>query len=255
MALEYPIGEMFIEAARPRDPDSPAGRFLGERNGVGGMHHIAFASTDVAADVAGLQRQGVRVLGPVSKGNPVFLDPATTLGLLIQIRSNDEYYPHPSYRGAGLATGMAHIGVAARSAEEVRRLFGEAFGFAEDKLGNTRTGRGERETRRREAADDDVTIVEFPVGGTVIEISIPNDNVSGTARFLAQRGSLGAAWHHICPFAPDVHAFMNRGTAAGLQQIGTIPSKESGERAVGWFHPRSALGTLIEVWDRPPHTS
>jgi len=66
--------------------------------------------------------------------------------------------------------------------------------------------------------------------------------------------TLGAAFHHICPWAPDVHTAVERANAGGLQQIGSIPGRdESRERPtlVGWYHPRTSLGTLIEIWNRP----
>ena len=60
-ALEFPVGEMFIEVSCPSMNDSPLHQFLSERNGVGGMHHVAFASTDIRADVADLEARGVAV--------------------------------------------------------------------------------------------------------------------------------------------------------------------------------------------------
>ena len=253
-SLQFPVAEMYLEASAPRDPQSAAGRYLAERNGVGGMHHVAFASTDLMTDVSALRSKGLRFLDGPAKGGSVFIDPETTLGLLIELAPSDDYFPHPIYRGDGTVTGMAHIGVAARSEKEIRDLFTGVFGFRpEERMGGS--GGTRREDRApREEADDDVSIVEYPFGGTVIEISIPNDDVSGTARFVAQRGQLGAAWHHICPFTPDVHTFMDRGRAAGLRQLGTIPPRGDPAMAVGWFHPRSALGTLVEVWNRPPNT-
>ena len=254
-ALEFPIGEMFIEVSCPSEGDSPAQEFLAERNGVGGMHHVAFASTDLHGDAADLERKGLRFLSRQGNADPLLVDPETTMGLLIEIVADDHYHPHPHYRGTGLVTGMGHVGVAARSEEEVTDLFAGKFGFEVDSRAGRSAGAStsERSQEPPREADDDVSIVEFPLGGTVIEVSVPNDDVSGTARFLAGRGPLGAAWHHICPFAPDVHAFMDRGNAAGMRQLGTIPPKEEDARVVGWFHPRSALGTLVEVWNLPPN--
>ena len=255
-ALEFPIGEMFIEASRPTGEDSLAQEFLAERNGVGGMHHVAFSSTDLQGDVADLERRGLRFLSRPGDAGPLFVDPETTMGLLIEVIADDGYHPHPIYRGTGIATGMGHVGVAARTEDEVRELFAGKFGFQVDERAGRSAGAEARERAEEppREADDDVSIVEFPLGGTVIEVSVPNDDVSGTARFLAARGPLGAAWHHICPFAPDVHTFMDRGNAAGMRQLGSIPPREESTTPVGWFHPRSALGTLVEVWNRPPNS-
>ena len=90
------------------------------------------------------------------------------------------------------------------------------------------------------------------MGGTVIEISHPTTTDSGTARLVEQRAPLGAVYHHTCPFAPDVRHFVEQAVAAGLQQIGTLPPRDQGPAGVGWFHPRTCLGMLLEVWARPP---
>ena len=98
-------------------------------------------------------------------------------------------------------------------------------------------------------------LVEFPIGGSVVEVSIPTTDDSGTARLVAQRATLGAVYHHTCPYAPDVHSFTEEALAAGIQQIGTIPPREERTRVVAWFHPRTCLGMLVEVWNRPPGDS
>ena len=113
-------------------------------------------------------------------------------------------------------------------------------------------GQEPRPDGARSGTIDPVHLVEFPLGGTVIEISIPTTEDSGTARLVARKGPLGAVYHHTCPFTPDVHAFIDQAVNAGLQQIGSIPPREEQTRVVGWLHPRSCLGMLIEVWNRPP---
>jgi hypothetical protein len=45
---------------------------------------------------------------------------------------------------------------------------------------------------------------------------------------------------------------MDQAEAAGLQQIGQIPPRGERDMVVGWLHPRSCLGMLIEVWNRRP---
>ena len=124
------------------------------------------------------------------------------MGLLIEIIEDDHYYTHPIYRGNGLVTGMAHIGIAARSEEEITDLFSRKFGVEVDERAGRSAGTTEAERpadQEPREADDDVSIVEFPFGGTVIEVSVPNDGISGTARFLAARG-----WQARCGMAPHL---------------------------------------------------
>ena len=105
------------------------------------------------------------------------------------------------------------------------------------------------------AADDPVHLLEFPLGGTVIEISHPTTTESGTARLVASRAPLGAVYHHTAPFTPDVYRFVEQAVPAGMEQIGTLPpkgSKKPGSSDLAWFHPRSCLGMLLEPWNRLP---
>ncbi len=248
--VEFPIGEMYYEVTRPNDSNSSAAQFLSDTNGRGGIHYISIASSDLQADVQTLLGRGLRLKSDWDGTGPVFLDPASSQGLEIQIMPDDHYYVHPYYRGKGLVTGMAHVGLAARSAEEVREFWGGVFGFEEDK--SMERGLDRAVERAPRPAGDPVHLVEFPLGGSVIEVSIPTTEDSGTARLVAQRATQGAVYHHTCPHAPDVHSFTDEALAAGIQQIGSIPPREERSRVVAWFHPRTCLGMLVEVWNRPP---
>ncbi|MBI4339774.1 MAG: VOC family protein [Chloroflexi bacterium] len=249
--LEFPVAELYLEVSKPNDATGEAGRFLAER-AAGGIHHLCLASDDLANDVRLLQQKGIRLRADVGSWDgrsPAFLDPATTLGLQLEAAASEEYYPHPAYRGDGLIAGMAHIGIAARSYEEVYKLWADTFELPQN-YARDRGGPRRQEPGRSLGPDDPVWLKEFPVGGCVLEISIPADTESGTARFVAQRATQGAAFHHIGPYAHDVHALVAKAKAAGIQQIGAIPEPGQAINYVAWFHPRSCLGTLVEVWNR-----
>jgi catechol 2,3-dioxygenase-like lactoylglutathione lyase family enzyme len=253
--LEVPIGEMYYEVAKPSDEQSAAARFLAATNGRGGIHYIALASDDLPTDLNRLAQHGVRPQAPPDAEGAVGLDPAACLGLDVRLMSDDHYYVHPAYRGNGAVTGMAHIGIAARSARAMRRLWGELLGLAEDSRSAASLAWDEEPASRTVAAGmslDPVHLLEFPIGGSVIEVSIPTTAESGTARLVEQRAPLGAVYHHTCPYTPDVYRFMDQAVAAGLQPIGELPPPGERELVVGWLHPRSCLGMLIEVWNRPP---
>jgi len=247
--VEFPIGEMYYEVTTPNDSDSSAAQFLDASGGRGGIHYISIASTDIGKDVQNLLNQGLKLKGEWHGEGPVFLDPSTCLGLEIQVTPDDDYYVHPFFRGKGLVTGMAHVGLAARNADEVRQFWGQIMGLGEDKTMERGLDRDPAGAPR--PAGDPVHLLEFPLGGSVVEVSIPTTEDSGTARLVAQRATEGAVYHHTCPYTPDVHAFTEGAVAAGIQQIGAIPPKEERERVVAWFHPRSCLGMLVEAWNRP----
>ena len=248
-SIEIPIGEMYIEISKPNDSDSPAGQFVANRPG---MYYVSLASDNFDDDVNVLEAKGMVIERRSGDGNSVMLDPGSTLGVRFQIVREDNYYAHPYYKGDGTLQGMAHIGLAARSADEIRHLFVDLLGFNEDSSQERgQDGPGEDRDRGR-AASDPVHLIEFPIGGSVIEISIPTTDDSGTAKLVAQRATQGATFHHICPFAKDVHRSIETGVAAGLQQIGSIPDKGQAETFVAWFHPRTCAGVLTEIWNRTP---
>ncbi len=248
--LEFPIGEMYYEVAKPNDTQSDAARFLAATGGRGGISYVSIASDTMASDVRGLVSRGIKLKGSWDGKSPVSLDPATCLGLAFQITPDDHYYVHPHYRGNGVVTGMGHVGIAARNSEEVRRFWGQTFGLRVDSSTNQR--QQQQPPRERRPADDPVQSVDYPLGGTVLEINYPLTSDSGTARLVAQRGALGAVYHHTCPYAPDIRRFAEQAVAAGLQQIGALPPPEQGPPGIAWFHPRTCLGMLVEVWNRAP---
>ena len=249
--VEFPVGEMYYEMAKPNDTESEPAQHLAATNGRGGMYYVSFASDDIAADVQGLQSRGIKIKGDWDGKGPVFLDPTTCLGLRLQVTPDEPYYVHPYYRGNGTVMGMAHIGLAGRDVEESRHFWTVVFGLREDKTAE-RGQEGPDPNRPARAADDPVHILEYAIGGTVLEISHPTTTDSGTARLVAQRATLGEVFHHTAPFAPDVHRFIEQAVPAGMEQIGSIPPREETTRATAWFHPRACLGMLLEPWNRPP---
>ena len=250
--LQFPIGEMYYEVAKPGDSASEPAQYLEATNGRGGMYYLSIASNDIAADVQGLQSRGVRIKGDWDGKGPVFLEPETTLGLRLQVTPDEPYYVHPYYKGNGTCMGMAHIGLAGRDPEESRNFWSNIVGIREDQTSERGREGPDPNRERRAAADDPVHILEYAIGGTVIEISHPTTTDSGTARLVAQRATLGEVFHHTAPFAPDVHRFIEQAVPAGMEQIGSIPPREVTTRATAWFHPRACLGMLLEPWNRLP---
>jgi methylmalonyl-CoA/ethylmalonyl-CoA epimerase len=77
-----------VELIAPLGDHSPIAAFL-ERNPAGGIHHLCYEVTDVAAASRTLAASGARVLGPPkigAHGKPVvFLHPGDFLGTLIEL--------------------------------------------------------------------------------------------------------------------------------------------------------------------------
>ncbi|MDP2958609.1 MAG: methylmalonyl-CoA epimerase [Longimicrobiales bacterium] len=77
-----------VELLEPLGPDTPVGRFLAKRGP--GLHHIAYRSTDIPADLERLAEQGIELIDshprPGARGHVVaFLHPRSTGGILVEL--------------------------------------------------------------------------------------------------------------------------------------------------------------------------
>ena len=96
-------------------------------------------------------------------------------------------------------------------------------------------------------AYDHVTIGFLPVGETKIELVMPTDTTTGSARFLESKGE---GFHHVCFEVPDIQAALDRLAAMGLTLIDAAPRK-GGEGPVAFVHPKSCHGVLVELIEAP----
>ena len=81
-------GGIHIELVEPVDPSGAVARFLAKRGG--GLHHVAFATHDIAGELARLEKEGFelvdRVPRPGARGSTVaFLQPRSAHGVLIEL--------------------------------------------------------------------------------------------------------------------------------------------------------------------------
>lgn len=256
--IEFPLGDAFVRVFRPNGANSPMGQFLAARPG-GGAHHVSLVSDTPEYDVTRLMAAGVRLWLPPTKRDwdgksPVYFDPATTNGVIVQLWPDDGYDVSPQYRGEGVFTKLHHCGVAMRSVADANQLWVQMVGCAVDMrrspLPEGRAVGADFDPDR--PASDPVQILDMPVGQTEIEVSVPRDMRSGTGKFVERFAEQGAAIHHICPYAPDPERAVAYLNARGLQQIGTLPDRRPGGSRVAWYHPKSVLGVLMEIWHDVP---
>ena len=90
----YDIGGVWIELLDPTSDDSPIAKFL-ERNPRGGMHHIAYLSDDVSAELKNAEEKGVQLIDKTPRGGAGgmdigFLHPKFTGGVLTEFCSPQE---------------------------------------------------------------------------------------------------------------------------------------------------------------------
>lgn len=84
----FPVGDSFIQLLGALGPDTPVGAFLAKRGP--GVHHVAYRVDDVAAALARLSDEGVRLVDEVprrgSRGTLIaFVHPRDMEGVLVEL--------------------------------------------------------------------------------------------------------------------------------------------------------------------------
>ena len=85
----FSAGEVHIELLEPTSPDSAVAKFL-EKNPAGGVHHIAFATTDISEQLKQASGAGVKPIHevPIEGAHSkmvAFLHPKSTYGVLTEL--------------------------------------------------------------------------------------------------------------------------------------------------------------------------
>jgi methylmalonyl-CoA epimerase len=134
--------------------------------------------------------------------------------------------------GLGIAK-IHHVAIIVRDLDVALDLYRDKLGLEVEAVMNM--------------AYDHVTIGFLPVGETKIELVMPTDNTTGTARFLESKGE---GFHHVCFEVLDIQASLDRLASMGLTLIDTAPRK-GGEGPVAFVHPKSCHGVLVELIEAP----
>ncbi|MCJ7664498.1 MAG: methylmalonyl-CoA epimerase, partial [Desulfobacterales bacterium] len=90
----------------------------------------------------------------------------------------------------------------------------------------------------------DTKVGFFSIGGTKIELVQPTKEETGLAKFLANRGS---GIHHICLEVDDIEADLKAYKEKGALLIDETPRKGAHGMKVGFIHPKTSGGVLIEL--------
>jgi methylmalonyl-CoA/ethylmalonyl-CoA epimerase len=95
----FSVGEVHLELLEPTDPESPIAKFL-EKNPNGGIHHIAFGTDDISAQLGQACKAGVKLIheqpfeGAAGK-LVAFLHPKSTFGVLTEFCTSKSATPEP----------------------------------------------------------------------------------------------------------------------------------------------------------------
>jgi len=125
--------------------------------------------------------------------------------------------------------GLHHVSIVVKDLEDSLRFYEATFGLKPVKM----------ET----VPEQGVRAALLPVGVAEIELIEPINPNSGVAKFLESRGE---GVHHLCLEVEDVDQELAEMEKRGIQLI-----DKKGRRGlagkVGFLHPRSTRGVLIEL--------
>jgi methylmalonyl-CoA/ethylmalonyl-CoA epimerase len=123
-----------------------------------------------------------------------------------------------------------HIGIAVPHLEEAKKIFCDALGLQciDEK---TLPERG-------------VKIAFLSTGNTTVELLEGIGEGSTVTKFVAQRGP---GIHHLCFEVNDINRVMKELIESGMRLIDEAPRPGAEGKPVAFLHPKSTLGTLIEL--------
>ncbi len=127
---------------------------------------------------------------------------------------------------------IEHIGIAVKSISESLPFFEEVLGL---KCYNI-----------EEVADQKVKTAFLQIGQTKLELLEPTSNESPIAKFLDKRGE---GIHHIAFATPDCGEALKDAENKGVQLIDMEPRKGAEGLNIGFLHPKSTHGLLLELCD------
>jgi len=127
-----------------------------------------------------------------------------------------------------------HIAIAVPSVEEAARFYEEALGL---KLGGVEVVEGM-----------DTKVGFFQIGETRIELVEPTKEGTALDKFLASRGP---GIHHICFEVEDIEEALRTLKERGVRLVDEEPRPGAHGTRVGFIHPKSTGGVLIELSQLP----
>jgi methylmalonyl-CoA/ethylmalonyl-CoA epimerase len=123
-----------------------------------------------------------------------------------------------------------HVAIAVRNLDKALNLYESLFGLKASKI----------ET----VPEQGVKTALIPVGdGSKIEFLEPIDPNGGVAKFLKSRGE---GIHHICLEVDNIDQTLNTIAEKGCQLIDK-ESRKGPDGRIGFIHPKSTKGVLIEL--------
>jgi len=132
-----------------------------------------------------------------------------------------------------LINKVDHIGIAVHS-------ISNALPFYQDVLSLSFLG-------EEEVIEQQVKVAFLKIGETKIELLEPLSSCSPIAKFLEKKGE---GVHHIAFGTSNIHSRLEEIREKGIALIDEIPRIGAANMLIGFLHPTSTHGTLIELCEK-----
>ena len=129
--------------------------------------------------------------------------------------------------------GIDHIGIAVQSLEEAKKFWVGTLGL--------------KVLRTEDVPDQKVRVAVLAAGESTIELLEPTAPDSPVQKFLDQRGE---GLHHLAFATGQLAGQLQALQAARIKLIDAEPRRGAGGAPIGFIHPQSAQGVLIELCER-----
>lgn len=131
-----------------------------------------------------------------------------------------------------IARHINHVCIAVENIESSMRFYRDVFGVQPVEV--------------VEIADQGVRAALLRVGGSQLEFIQPTDPTGSVANFIRRRGEVV---HHICFEVEDLPGTLRRLDERGIAVIDETP-RDGLSGQIGFIHPKSTNGVLIELVDQ-----
>jgi methylmalonyl-CoA epimerase len=123
-----------------------------------------------------------------------------------------------------------HIGIAVADLDAAVARYTQLMGFPPERI--------------EEVPTEKVKVAFFELGEMLIELLAATDDDSPIAQFISKRGE---GVHHIAYRVADIRAAIAQYQEDGFIIIGDAPRPGAHGTQVAFLHPKSTLGTLVEL--------
>ena len=131
-----------------------------------------------------------------------------------------------------IARHINHVCIAVENIESSMRFYRDVFGVQPVEV--------------VEIADQGVRAALLRVGGSQLEFIQPTDPTGSVANFIRRRGEVV---HHLCFEVEDLPGTLRRLDERGIAVIDETP-RDGLSGQIGFIHPKSTNGVLIELVDQ-----